>query len=130
MIWFLRLFHAYRELEDRKRQLASEKTAMDDRCRWLESRLDASEERRTEAMQDALFSVKVNADFTAQQTIGRSIYGLAPKLPDADEKPDVIKSHTAQARDICNWRNSPEGLEELVAKMESEIGVTHDTSPS
>lgn len=123
MIWFLRLFHAYRDLESRVRELSSEKIRMDDRCRWLEARLDASEDKRTAAVQDAIHSVKINADFVAQMTMGRPIYGVAPELPGADEQPDIVKSRTAQVRDIQRWSNSPEGIEAMVAQMEDELGV-------
>ena len=123
MIWFLRFFHAYRNLEMRVRELASEKVRMDDRCRWLESRLDSAEEKRTDAVKDAIQSMKMNADFVAQTTIGRTIYGVGPELPGPEDQPEIVKSHSAQARDIVNYANSPEGMREIIADMEKDIGV-------
>ena len=113
MIWFLRFFHAYRELESRVSQLSAEKRHMDDSFRRLESRLDDTEEKRTKASEEALLSVKINADFIAQTTMGRTIYGIAPELPGPEDQPEVIKSKTVQARDVEAYANSPEGLNEL-----------------
>jgi len=123
MIWILRLFSQFRALESQVRELASDKIVFQDKERWYQAQIDdltAQAAKNTEAAVEGAQSV---ADFVAQYTLGRKIFGVGPDAPPPPQQPEPISRDSVQARDIEDVLNSPEYLSAMIEQAESEAGV-------
>lgn len=129
MTWFLRLFPRFRALEAQVREMANEKIRLDDNQRWMQSRMDELSKSRDKAVEEALYSTRVNADFVAQHTVGRSIYGLAPELPERTDM-EPAKRDTVSAREIERELMTPDAVASIIAGLENDLGVNDDAKPA
>ena len=118
----LRLIPAYREMEKQLAELALQKSRLEDNERWYQARIDALDKQVRELQKDALRGAQTVADFIAQYTLGRRIYGVGPELPQQQGAPEPIPGPQL-ARRIEEEAMSPERIGAMIEQYEKDLGI-------
>ncbi len=112
LLWFLRLFPRYREVEDRVfdlgaklREAAEARVRAEDESIYWRQKADDQETQLVASHKRELEVREMITDFISQQRWGISVFNRAPQLPAEPATPAPVPNRRVQARHIVNQMN-------------------------
>lgn len=119
MLWFLRLFSAFRTLEAEHGAMRLRELTLEGKERWYQSQIDKAQAHNVRMIDEALTGAKLTADFMSQHSVGVPVYGIGPKIEPAPA-PEPI-SEARFGRSVTSEYNSPESIMEVLRSMDAEL---------
>lgn len=106
MIYFLRLFVAYRRLEAQLREEAGRRVFLEDKNRSLVVQVELLEGKELAAKNETIEALKRIADFVTRNTTGKTIFGSVVEEIQIGPKPEPSLRQTATMRTVVRQQTA------------------------
>lgn len=106
MIYFLRLFPVFRQLEAKLRDEAGHRITADDKIRTLTAQIEFLEGKELAAKNETIDSLKHFVDFVARNVHGRTVFGSTVEEVQIGPKPEPSLRQTATMRTVVRQQTA------------------------
>lgn len=125
MLWFLRLFRVFRDLESEQRKLAGQVIQLQDQARWSQGEISGLSTQLKDANARADHSTRLVADFFCQWVTGKKLYDAAPDLPAENPDTETVPRQRVRAREV-QQQEQAEAYAQMLRSYEAELEVDPD----
>ncbi len=127
----LRIFPAYRELEDKLRSEGESRTLLQDRVNELTARCEALQAEIAETREKAIDDLRRSVDFFSVSCSGRPVFGPIPPGAEPPKAGEPV-ARAPQGRDLVRqgYARLQDDLRDIDSRYEAELKARQERAAS